>query len=339
MQTRFLDNFDNLRLAAASFVFIAHTFRLYGLPPVDLITGGDSVKAVTLGTLGVSMFFVISGYLVTSSWCRLQDTKKYIIHRILRIYPALLCNIFVTLFILIPLCSKGIGFYQTLYQHIGSVLYSAFLALEIPPLGKVFPGNAFPYSVNGSLWTLKYEILCYIAIGLIGSFWRINKLSLGLCTLLYIAVFYEKILYPADVLEQAYVHMLGFLIGAQLYLHKAVIPFNAIYAFLCLCILAGLMYFDLYNLGLYVLTLTYICIYAALHVRPIRSITVYGDYSYGIYIYAWPLQQIGAQMFPLSQYYLIVSISFIMIATVLFSVASWHFIERPILKLKSKLKG
>lgn len=340
MQMRYSDNFDNLRLIAASFVFIAHTFRLYGFPPLDLIsTASDDVKAVTLGTVGVSIFFVISGYLVTASWCRLQDARKYIIHRILRIYPALLCNIFITLFILIPLCSKGTGFYQTLFQNSGNVLYSAFLMLEIPSLGKVFSGNTFPYSINGSLWTLKYELLCYLTLGIIGTYWGLNKKTLAICTLVYVAAFHEKIMYPADVLQQAYVHMLGFLIGAQLYLHRAIIPFNAVYAGICIAILAGLMCFNYYSLFLYIGTLAYLVIYCALHIKPVRTITAYGDYSYGMYIYAWPLQQIGAQMFSSSAYSLPLSLAFSVVFTVLLSVASWHFIERPALMVKDKLKG
>lgn len=162
------NNFDLLRLGAAVVVLVSHCYPLTasGEDPLQRWTGH------TAGELGVTIFFAISGYLVTVSWLADPQPRRFAARRGLRLLPALIVVAFVTAFALGPaVTTLGLGAYLAdpvpyLYAFRTSVLVP--IAGTLPG---VFTDNPFPNAVNGSLWTLPVEALAYVMVlvaGLLG---------------------------------------------------------------------------------------------------------------------------------------------------------------------------
>jgi peptidoglycan/LPS O-acetylase OafA/YrhL len=158
-----MNSFDLLRLAAALLVIFHHTRVLQGL---SSITWGAS----DLGELGVGVFFVISGYLITASYDRSASLKDYLVKRVLRIEPALVVCLAVTALVF-GAASTTLSF-GDYFASPGVWLYMLRNALLYPvtyELPGVFAHNPFTAAVNGSLWTLRLEFTCYLAVAALGS--------------------------------------------------------------------------------------------------------------------------------------------------------------------------
>lgn len=165
-----LNAFDFLRVTAASAVLFSHSYALYGLPEPQPITGHS------FGSLAVATFFVISGFLVCQSWLLDPSFPRFLTRRFLRIFPGLLVVILMTVFVIGPIFGTLVPteYFSSVavWQH----LILGLLALGSPPLPRVFENNPYPISINGSLWTLRYEILMYILLASIGRFFSIASL-------------------------------------------------------------------------------------------------------------------------------------------------------------------
>src|SRR5579864_2909562 len=112
--TRHANNFDFLRLVAAVIVIYSHSYLIaYGSQrsePLVWATGNQC----TLGLVGVFVFFIISGYLVTESYCRSPAPGRFAVRRVLRIYPGLVLNVLVCALLVGPMISTlPLGAYFT----------------------------------------------------------------------------------------------------------------------------------------------------------------------------------------------------------------------------------
>jgi peptidoglycan/LPS O-acetylase OafA/YrhL len=310
MTTR--NSFDLLRLLAAVAVIAFHADVLAGRTPW-------SVGEINLGFLGVGAFFVISGYLVTDSRLRSDTFRVFLVKRLLRIEPALIVSLILTAFLVGPLVtSLPLGEYL---RNKGAFLYVAKNSLLYPAaygLPGVFEHNLAPGVVNGSLWTLRVEFTLYLALGLLGAAKLLKPLTMAAIAL---------VLASAAFALQAVPHTISpglvrtSLIGAQ-------------YAFL---FFAGalLRLFDrplpAWSLGSALLLLTPAWILGlpilVVWLGSRRSIRLPADLSYGLYIYAFPVQQLLASHGLLSFW---TSLA----ATLPFAAASWFVVERPALRLK-----
>ena len=159
---RHSNNFDFIRLVAAILVIISHSNALLGDKELDLWA------KLTLGTLsfshlGVAIFFIISGYLITQSSQNSINWKSYLWKRLLRLIPGLIVVLLLCAFVLGPLATtESVPDYfrnKETYQF----LFSTFLYIQNYSLPSVFTQNPIP-AVNGSLWTLAYEFTLYIAV-------------------------------------------------------------------------------------------------------------------------------------------------------------------------------
>ncbi|RTK92843.1 MAG: acyltransferase, partial [Neisseriaceae bacterium] len=164
------NNFDFIRFVAACSVIISHSVPLTGngILYSSLITKSQ----VDLGALSVDIFFIVSGFLITSSYERVKDLKKFIISRALRIYPALMVVIILTLFVIVPMVTTvSLRDYFTTKKT-----WEYLLGITIPFSGTRFtlPGFStganvkFADAINGSLWTLSGEIKCYLIVAFLG---------------------------------------------------------------------------------------------------------------------------------------------------------------------------
>jgi peptidoglycan/LPS O-acetylase OafA/YrhL len=161
------NNFDALRLLGALLVLVNHSMELTGHRP--FLFAGNAIS-----TLGVKLFFVISGYLVTTSWLRDSHAGRYALRRARRIMPALALVVLAWVFVLGPLFSS-----VKLHAYAGSPLTLRYLGNLVFHVAYALPGvftsNPIPNAVNGSLWTLPIEVAMYIAVPLLllTGRWRI----------------------------------------------------------------------------------------------------------------------------------------------------------------------
>jgi peptidoglycan/LPS O-acetylase OafA/YrhL len=332
------NNFDLLRLIAASFVLLSHSFNVYGKHDLSLISSIEGYENISFGVFGVSIFFAISGFLVTKSRTLTPKGEQFMIKRLLRLYPAIYLNMVIVYFFIVPItiATPVFEYFSMAFKNIPLLLASGVF-FESPSLTGIFEANHTSSVVNMSLWTLFYELACYLIILLCGSVFNIKR-NIPLVTIAFAAYFCNSILFPRSNLDLAAVYCCTFLLGSCFFLYKEYIPLKAVVALLCAICLMVLFIANIYFIPLYLLSVTYLSLYVALRLRYFGNFAKYGDLSYGIYIYAWPVQQTVAISFAFSSalfpVYMVVSL----LIVIIFAFFSWHVIERPAIMLKAKLK-
>lgn len=328
-------NLDLIRLIAAILVMFSHCYPLAGraIEEPFLWTFGH-----TGGDIALCTFFVISGYLISASYIRSQSALDYVWKRCLRIFPALFFSVVFAIALGAFLTPLDFGSYIVHEQTI-AYLRNIFLDIQYN-LPLVFAQNLFPNAVNGSLWTLPVEVFMYaiiLAMGVAGILSaRFSVIAAGLCILGVLAVRNADLAHPYIVLGAAELSVAlrlaaSFFIGAALYFHKDRIRYHGGLALLFVAIIFFTK-FTPPSLYLYALLLPYIILYlASVNIPWLDNITRHGDFSYGIYIYAFPVQQLLVHW---SNNSISVSMLFIgsLAITLPIAVLSWKFVEEPALR-------
>ncbi len=330
------NNFDFLRFLAAAAVVLGHCYWLSGIghaEPVRLFTGSmDSAD------IAVNLFFVMSGFLIAASWQNSRSAADFALKRALRIFPALSASVLLTVFIVGPVATQlSLKDYlldsQTLRYLSNIALMTQF------HLPGVFVDNPFPETVNGSVWTLPYEVMMYTALLLMGLLKLFGRIALVVLPLALVVAHFHVMPglgIDSDVLRKSTRLGMFFFAGTALYLFRSSLPWNwkVALALLALSLLSAGTELWLY---VHVLTLPYLTIYLAhLKLPALSRFGKYGDYSYGLYIYSFPLQQLlmywlGPEL-PLPAF-MAISLT----ASIAVAALSWHLIESPALRLKRYL--
>ncbi|HCJ30367.1 MAG TPA: acyltransferase [Pseudomonas sp.] len=332
------NNFDFLRFFAASAVVIGHCYWLSGagdIEPVRLFTG-----SMDTADIAVNLFFVMSGFLIAASWMNSRSVLDFIAKRALRIFPALFVSVLFTVLIVGPLAT-GLSLKEYMLNN-QTLRYLTNMALITQlHLPAVFTDNPFPDTVNGSVWTLPYEVLMYASLmvmGLLKVFGRIAVLTLPLMLILIHFHLSPGLGLESDILRKSTRLGMFFFLGSALYLYRRNLPWNwkVALSLLALSLLSARTELWLY---IHVLTLPYLAIYLAhLRIPLLSGFGRYGDFSYGIYIFSFPIQQLLMHWFspqlPLGAFMAISLAGSIAIAAL-----SWHWIESPALRLKRYLPG
>lgn len=327
------NRFDLIRLLLAAAVFIYHGVVLSNLVPegeLELILSGFAETAI-------QGFFIVSGLLVTGSLERSGSLTDYAGKRVRRLYPAYATVILIPAVICLLLGGgwQGVGAYLA-----ANLVFLNFLSPDLPGF---FEGNRFT-EVNGALWTLKIEVMFYMALPLIfwvlkafRSFWWIG---IGL---LYaggmIWAFAVPHLMPGHMGEQIARQLPGqmayFAIGIAMW--KMMPHLRRRWRGLALAgtVLLGATYLNPWLEPLKALALAGVIAAAAWAPGPQLNAARFGDVSYGLYITHFPILQVmvaaglaTALGLPL----------FMLVATVLILAASyalWHFVEKPALRPSS----
>jgi peptidoglycan/LPS O-acetylase OafA/YrhL len=288
------NNFDTVRLLAALSVLFSHSFLVAegseANEPFVRLTGNQCV----LGLIGVFVFFVISGYLVTASYCRAPAPAGFSLRRILRIFPGLAVNTLVCGCVVAPLITTlPLAAYFASPELRTYLVDMITLTAGAPPLpGVLFEDNTVGLIVNGSLWTLRYEVMMYLTVVILGVL-RMLRLStcLALLGIGLAGVYFEKELTPLGDLA-AWAWMLGpFAAGMCLHFLRGRIPWDWR---LALAAVAALVLFVWMGrlIMLFPLAGAYLVIWFALRYDGWLDYARHvGDLSYGIYIYGWPVEQ------------------------------------------------
>jgi peptidoglycan/LPS O-acetylase OafA/YrhL len=340
------NNFHFLRFLAASLVIVGHSYPLTGRP--DLIEK-LSLGLFPTGHIAVCIFFVISGYCVMQS--RLQSTSvyAYLMKRVVRIFPGLLGALI--------FCIVGVGAFNTTlsltdYFTTPQTYYFLDNLKLYPPTHRDLPGVFLsnPLSiVNGSLWTLAYEFTMYVVLVIIVWFFQnrwntfvalFSVFFVVYCT--FFTFFYATRTLPVIHLDVFHSIDFGiyFLLGMLMYVYRNQVPLKGTLALVLFA--AWMMTYLVAETGLIPLSaivwvryfsLSYIVLYLAFLKSPFNSFGNYGDFSYGIYIYGFPVQQsIIALLGKQTPAYQVTLLAFIIVLPLAW--ISWNYIEQPAMRLK-----
>ena len=339
-QDRSANRFDFLRLVAAWLVLFSHCYPLAGRQQEEpLLSSAFGID--TLGGLGVSIFFVLSGYLVTLSWERSRGLWDFLQRRVLRIYPALLVTCLLCVFFLGPwlttlspteywMQAKTWGYFKTA---------TAFqINYGLPGL---FVANPLPHVVNGSLWSIAYEVRFYVFLMLLG----VLPGAMRHKSLLLLAVLGGLLLLRPPVPPAATDELF---LGLDFYDNKLGILFcmGAVFAAwrhrvrpggwaaLILLAAAALPLGSL-QLLLFVTGFGMFVLWLGFHGRWLPQLPArMGDWSYGLYLYAFPVQQTLAH-FRLHEYSFVLYVLCTSVLTFGLAALSWHGVEKHALRWKA----
>ena len=326
------NNFDFLRFVLAGAVLWTHSYSLAGA--VDPL--GRLDPQLDVGRLAVDGFFVISGFLVTQSWHRSATTAAFVRKRALRLLPALVVALGVSALVIAPLATRRPLVDYLLWSRpwlvFPGVLLHHFLAVP-----GVFPDNVFYDQVNASVWTLRYEFACYAMVAAVGVLATRARL------LALVVIFAMSWLGGQRGFVGGAGHWLlhfasYFTAGMLLYELRTHVPLATWSVLLALGAVAGGLAAGRLDAVLPLFG-SYLLLAAALTRRlPAAGFGRRGDFSYGLYLYAYPIQQLvlhlhGGRANPL----LVLGVAFP--ATLVVAVLSWRWVEAPALALKRASSG
>ena len=340
--SRHSNNFNGIRLVAALLVIIAHSSSLLGLG-YSSIDPTKFLFGIGMGRFGVLTFFIISGFLITKSWENKKNTVDFALARILRIYPAAIVVVLLSALVLGPLLTNlplTVYFnHETTHLYLEDVtLYRMYYYLP-----GVFETNPMS-SINGSLWTLPYEFTCYVFLGSIGLLKLMNKKRFIITFILLL--FLLKFFFITEI-NQIIIPIIGidfktffplfiyFMAGSLFYVLRNEIKLN----------LGASLFFTLliycckeYPITEYLtpIAFTYILMTIAFAgPSTFNTIGKYGDFSYGLYLYAFPVQQLIIYFLP-PQIPLLLMMFLSVVLTFPLAYFSWFLIEKPANKLRYK---
>ena len=339
-ETRIANNFDIIRILFAWFVIVSHSYVLNGDGPTDplaKLTNGYMIFSF----IGVKGFFIISGYLIFQSMERSKSILDYLAKRILRIFPALIVVLALTLLVVYFIYPTYQGYY--LFQ---SEIYKYFIGNSILFMPHFFIQGIFEnlpnHAINGSLWTIEFEFLFYILLLFLYPI-RQNKNLLKLGLFLSIIGLLVGNIFFLDTLKQMKGPIsleLAFDLGTYFLTGSLLACFNwdtirykqfIVFGSFVILLLAILFKF---NYCWVQLSLPFIIIFFGKQSSSIatRSHKVLGDPSYGIYLYGFPVQQFIIYFFKPSTLGLMISSTLLCF---LLGYLSWILIEKKALQYKN----
>lgn len=332
--------FDYLRSILALLVLVIHALLLGGGRELTSVVfwqvpGPDALLLAIL-----PMFFALSGFLVAGSLYRCRTLVSFLGLRFLRIYPALTVEVLLTAFLLGPfITTLAPGDYFSSPGFLRYVMnVTGHTTVYLPG---AFPDNPLPHVANGQLWTVPWELACYIALSLaaiIGGRRSRGLLVLGLAVVMAAALVHHGLrtdwqFPPRNGALAGPLLVAAFMAGVVLHAYKEHLPAGAPWLMGAALVAALLLSFT--TLGQYPAVLLTAYVTCAIGVRnpPRIAFLRHADLSYGVFLYHFIVQQTLMFAFPALQTWywcLIVSLPL----TLAVAAASWYFVEQPVLARK-----
>ena len=325
------NNFDALRIVAALTVLAVHQYALMGQ------TEPGIPGMVSWGLVAVWVFFVISGYLVAQSWCSDPHVLRFALRRVLRIWPALTVVVVLSAFVLGPwITTRALPDY---WHHAMTWDYLQNLLMQsryfLPGVLEDAPGNK---SINGSLWTIPYEVSCYVVLAVVG----VLGLHRGFVWQLVWALAFLAWYFSGNLPDQSgtllHYRELGlyFFAGAALFCLRAWWQPHRWLVMVVLWGMAALLWFAQWRYLALALCIPITVLAVGTSSWPgLRRAGRLGDPSYGLYLWAFPIQQLIVHFtYPRWSYgaSLVLAVTLTMVA----AFASWYLIEKPALRWKPR---
>jgi peptidoglycan/LPS O-acetylase OafA/YrhL len=356
--------FDVLRLALAILILLTHTSWLVGTsglttsvlnsifhispqaatalaqattttsvdPTIHQLTGLG--RPIMLAYL--PMFFALSGFLVTGSALRTRRLVPFLGLRVLRLLPALFVEVTLSAIILGAMFTK-----LSLADYYSSPSFASYFLNIIGDVHLFLPGvfaDNPTTVVNSNLWTLPWELQCYIVMSVAivtGIVYNRKALAVffGLATLglLYASFAIGFQVVPAQVGGPTLVYY--FVAGVLIFLWRDKIVFHE-GLFIASLIACYILMMWSKTVFIYPVLLTYITVFIGLFPFPKFSLLKSGDYSYGIYLYGFPVTQALVASFAVLHKNFALAALMAVLATGAFAALSWHGVEKHFLKLK-----
>ncbi len=326
------NNFDTIRFFAALAVLWSHAFSATTGMGLSQPLVALSENQTTLGTVGVAAFFVISGYLITRSFEQTPSVWRFAKARVVRLVPALIIVVLLSAFVMGPIVTAvPLEEYFSSWELYRYVVVNGSMTGYQGDLPGVFLDNP-SNSVNSPLWTLPYEVECYglvFTLGILGLLNRYVTLAILAAGLTFLSIDGP---YTIDEFRD-WNHRVNlvttFFGGAAIYHWR--LGLTAVRAVAC----AALSLLTLLYGGFWLALPTcfaYLVIYVALGPIKLPDMARYGDLSYGIYIYGWPVKQLLIHYAVATGWFEVA-----MWATVIvigLAALSWHVVEKNALALK-----
>jgi len=330
------NNLNFLRLLLAYIVVIFHSMNLsgYKYPLAKLFNGHIAVRC----------FFIISGFLIIRSFWSSYSLKEYIVKRCKRLLPAYFLVIIICTLFLSLLSNLSIIEYfkqkQLIKYLISNIFFMNFLQ---PSLPGVFIENK-NHAINGSLWTIKLEIGFYLIVPIIANILYKLKTKKRINTflaLLYIFGYIYKFLclyiskkYSNHFMKELAHQLPGYIQYFSVGIFCA-INYNLFHRYGKYLAIPGMIFLIVYytigNDYFLPIGLMFIIIFIGFNFSILNAIGKIGDYSYGVYIFHFPIIQILVSLgyFNINKY-----VALLVTLGTVFSISylSWHFIEKKILK-------
>jgi peptidoglycan/LPS O-acetylase OafA/YrhL len=323
--------FDYLRIGLAVAVLCWHSIWVSGSQGLDAELWSGPVRFFPLAI--IPMFFALSGFLVANSFQR-SRIHEFVTLRIVRLVPALAVEITLSALLLGALFTT----LPTAAYLTNPQFYAYFLniiGLVHQELPGVFADNAAPNLVNGQLWTIPYELECYLALILFSVFALLGRrdVFLGVLVLLAMALTAWTWLGPAaeDVHTDVggRVLVLCFLAAVAIFLYRDKIPYSAGWV-VTSAITSVMLLPSPTTAYLAAFPVAYLTIWLGLS-RPWAI--PFGDLSYGVYLFHFPVEQTVMHLFPgIHAWWQLTLIA--LPVTVAFAWVSWNLVESPVLRRK-----
>jgi peptidoglycan/LPS O-acetylase OafA/YrhL len=350
--------FGFLRLTLAVLVIYSHCFHLGGF-------GMDRLAALTdgryaIGSLAVAMFFVLSGFLICRSASVSRSVPRFLWHRFLRIFPAYWVCLVVCGCLFAPLMafvefgtiahvfsaprnsSQSFMLSNAGLLHLNGFSIGGILFIRPNSIAGLLSHNPVPGIINGSLWSLPFEISCYLALAALaalGVLRRARFVVLGLFAALWSLYAFDCIdpdgfwqCFPYPGMKLLVMLCLFFCAGCVCFLYREWIPHSTVLFAVSLVVLGASLPLKVFGL-IAPVAMTYAFFWVAFSL-PLKRFDSKGDFSYGTYIYAFPAQQgmalLGVQENGFALYF----ISSWLLTSVL-AFLSYRLIEAPCLRLKT----
>jgi peptidoglycan/LPS O-acetylase OafA/YrhL len=342
-----------LRLLFATLVIYAHAFGLGAFYDQRELLVWLSGNSWSFGTLAVCGFFFLSGFLVTRSYEGLRSLPRFLWHRIVRIFPGYWACLGITVVLIAPFLYHAehgtlAGYWAGSPDEspMGYLLRNYSLDVFQFRIDGLLSANPFPRALNGSIWTLGNEFRAYLLVAVFGIFGILSRRRILVAVVFAVLWFASIFVGPTTELLQNHRSALGvfegtfefeemfvyFLAGSVAYLYRERIAVSSI---ACVIAAIGILvvlpwhYFRLFMPAL----VGYVIIWLMCRL-PLRSVDRRFDFSYGIYIYAFPVQQL-LTYFHYNRFglypYLIMSVGL----TLPFAAASWWLVEAPAMRMKN----
>lgn len=331
------NNFNLLRMLAAIFIAFYHAHFM----ALGNLTDDNLYYLYDLSQIVLNFFFITSGFLIARSFMRRGDLLSYAVARFLRLVPGVFVLSLITVFLMGPFVTEvGLMDY---FSSMQTWLYVPLTSVLVPDrvLPGVFDSNVNPHQVNEALWTLRYEVACYIALALLGISGFLRNEGRFRWLILAVLVGFGIVSFGTDLRSfNAINHLmhfgLSFFIGICFYIYRGFIRLNYLIMFGLIFLAFGL-YLQLGRViaePFVIAASAYLTFWLAYVPGGfVRRYNQLGDYSYGVYIYHFPLQQVLVHYFggysPFSLFAVSLPLSLI------FAVLSWRLVEKPCLSLLS----
>ena len=335
------NNFNLLRLLAASFIVYYHCYFMTLGPAMDETV---YVGLYELSQIALNFFFIASGFLIALSFTRRHSLYSYFLARLARLIPGVFVLSLILCFVMGPLVTHvSISDYFSDLKTWGYVPFTTILQPD-RTLPGVFSQNINPHEIDSALWTLRYEMVCYVVLALIGVFGFLTDRPKFFYLSLAVFITFIGLSYFTNLREVTAInHMthfgLSFFIGSFAYVYRDKILLHWVGVFL-LCSLALLLYLEFPRSiaePFIILATAYSVFWLAYVPRGfLLNFNKVGDYSYGVYIYHYPIEQLLMQFIggfsPVTLFIMTLPLS------LLCAVLSWSFVEKPCLFMVRKSK-